>query len=86
MVQGNLELRLRAVGPLWVVGFLDMGDVQAAAKTFVVEEWNYAAGPGLRADTPLGVFRLDLGLRLNDPGVYPDEPTWAVYFGVGETF
>jgi outer membrane translocation and assembly module TamA len=86
MVQGNLELRLRAVGPLWVVGFLDMGDVQAEASAFVVEEWNYAAGPGLRADSPLGIFRLDLGFRLNDPGVYPDEPTWAAYFGVGETF
>jgi outer membrane protein assembly factor BamA len=86
MVQGNLELRLRAVGALWVVGFVDLGDVQAEELTYKTDEWNYTAGPGLRYDSPLGLVRLDVGFRLNDPGVYTDIPTWGMHFGFGETF
>ena len=86
MVQGNLELRWRAVGDLSLVGFVDLGDVQEADRTWVPSEWSYSAGPGARYDSPVGLFRLDLGLRLNDTGVHPGEPMWAVYFGLGETF
>lgn len=86
MVQGNLELRFRAAGPLWLVGFVDMGDVQAADLTWVTSEWNYSAGPGLRYQSPLGLVRLDAGFRLNDPGGYPGEPAWGIYFGLGEAF
>jgi outer membrane protein assembly factor BamA len=85
MVQGNFELRLRAVADLYLVGFADMGDVQAEETEFVPSEWNFSAGPGLRYDSPIGVVRLDVGFRLNDPGVY-DEPPWGLYFGFGETF
>lgn len=60
--------------------------MQAGEVEYIVDEWNYTAGPGLRFDSPVGLFRLDLGFRLNDPGVYPDEPMWAVYFGLRETF
>jgi translocation and assembly module TamA len=63
-----------------------VGDVQADELTWVPDEWNYSAGPGLRYDSPVGLFRLDVGFRLNDPGVFTDEPTWAAYFGFGETF
>lgn len=85
MLQGNFEARFHLFGPLALVAFFDMGDVQAAESTYKVSQWNYAAGPGLRADTPLGLVRLDFGLRLNDPGVY-DEPMWGLYFGLGEAF
>ena len=86
LVQGNLELRLAVGGDFHLVGFFDMGDVQALEREIKVDEWNYSAGPGLRFDSPVGLFRLDVGFRLNDPGIYPDEPMWAVYFGLGETF
>ncbi|MEZ4462387.1 MAG: BamA/TamA family outer membrane protein [bacterium] len=85
LIQGNLELRFRVAKPLWVVAFSDMGDVQAQDLTFDVTQWNYSAGPGVRVDTPLGLVRLDVGFRLNETGVYPDENTWGVYFGLGET-
>ena len=86
MVQGNLELRWRAVGDLSLVGFLDAGDVQSADSSWVPSEWSFSAGPGARYESPVGLFRLDLGLRLNDTGQHPEEPMWAVYFGLGETF
>jgi len=86
MVEGNLELRFRTFGPLYVVGFGDLGDVQAKARTYKPDEWSYTAGGGLRADTPLGLVRLDVGFLLNDPGVYKGEKGWGLYFGFGETF
>lgn len=86
VVQGNLEARFALGAGFGFVAFADAGDVQADELTWVVDEWNYTAGPGLRYDSPVGLFRLDLGIRLNDPGVYPDEPSWAIYFGLGEAF
>lgn len=86
MVQGNFEIRFNVIGPVWLVGFVDVGDVQADELTYVPEEWNFSAGPGLRAETPVGLVRLDFGLRLNDTGVYPDEPSWGLYFGLGEAY
>lgn len=86
LVQGNFEVRQLLGGGFFLVGFLDMGDVQAETLTWVPDEWNYSAGPGVRYDSPVGLFRLDVGFRLNDPGIYTDEPIWAAYFGFGETF
>lgn len=86
MLAGTLELRLALGAGFSLVGFADMGDVQADELAVEPAEWNYSAGPGLRFDSPVGLFRLDFGYRLNDPGLYPDEPRWAIYFGLGETF
>lgn len=84
-VQSNFEMRFRVWGPLSLIGFLDVGDVQAGQGVFKPSEWNFAAGPGIRYDSPVGLIRLDAGFHLNDPGVY-DEPFWAVHFGWGEAF
>ena len=86
MIQANLEMRLLLFSDFYLVGFFDMGDVQAVDLTYKLDEWNFSAGPGLRYDSPMGLVRLDLGFRLNDPGVYPDEPVWGIYFGLGEAF
>ena len=83
MVQGNFEARVEIIKKLSLVGFFDMGDVQAET-TFDPSLWNYSAGPGLRAETPVGVARLDVGFRLNDPGIYTGEPVWGLYFGLGQ--
>jgi outer membrane translocation and assembly module TamA len=71
---------------LWAVGFVDMGDVQEEVATFAPSRLAWSAGPGLRYDSPIGMFRLDLGVRLNDPYPLYDEPRWAVHFGLGESF
>lgn len=83
---GNLELRVPIGGGFGLIGFVDAGDNQAGEVEYVPDEWNYSAGPGLRFDSPLGLIRLDLGFRLNDPGVYAGEPGWAIHFGFGEAF
>ena len=86
LVQANFEIRQVLGGGFFLVAFADMGDVQGETLTWVPDEWNYTAGPGVRYDSPVGLFRLDVGFRLNEPGLYPDEPIWAAYFGFGETF
>lgn len=84
-IQSNIEFRFNIWGPIFLVTFLDIGDVQSKERTFKPKEWNYAAGPGIRYDSSLGLIRLDAGFRLNDPGIY-DEPRWAIHFGWGQTF
>lgn len=84
MVQGNLEARIRLIEVLWLVGFLDVGDVRPGALQLDLTDLNYSAGPGLRAITPLGTARLDLGFRLNDTGRFSDEQMWGIYFGLGQ--
>jgi outer membrane translocation and assembly module TamA len=85
-VLGMLQAMARVAGPVWLVAFADLGDVQSGEAQYVFGDWNYSAGPGLRVDTPLGLVRLDVGFRLNAPGKYPDEPAWAAHFGLGEAF
>jgi outer membrane protein assembly factor BamA len=86
VIQGNLELRVRIVSMFSLVAFVDMGDVQAGVASWRPGQWNFSAGPGLRVDSPIGLVRLDAGFRLNDPGIYPGEASWGIYFGFGETF
>jgi hypothetical protein len=83
---GNVEIRVRAWKGLWVVGFVDVGDVQADIATFHPTRWSWSTGPALRYDSLIGTFRLDLGVRLHDPYPELDEPRWAIHFGLGETF
>lgn len=86
LVLGNLELRVRAVEKLNVVAFFDMGDVRGGVASFSPGNWNYSLGPGLRYDSPVGVFRLDAGFRLNETDQSAGERIWALHFGLGEAF
>ena len=46
-----------------------------------------STGPGLRYDSPIGTFRLDVGFRLNETDQTAFEKRiWAIHFGLGETF
>lgn len=85
-VLGNFEVRVRTWDKLWVAGFVDLGDVRAGVANFVPAQWNYSAGGGLRYDSVIGKFRLDVGVRLNETDLSRDEPIWAVHFGLGESF
>jgi outer membrane protein assembly factor BamA len=85
-VLGNVELRVRAWGKLWTAAFLDVGDVRAGRLDFVPTQWNYSTGAGLRYDSPIGKFRLDVGFRLNETELSRGEPIWALHFGLGESF
>ncbi|KIG13909.1 Outer membrane protein assembly factor YaeT precursor [Enhygromyxa salina] len=85
-VLANFEVRVRTWRQLWIAGFVDAGDVQSEPATFVPAQWNYSAGGGLRYDSPIGKFRLDLGVRLNATPLSAGEPVWALHLGLGESF
>jgi outer membrane protein assembly factor BamA len=85
-VLANFEVRVRTWKQLWVAGFVDGGDVQLGISSFVPAQWNYSAGGGLRYDSPIGKFRLDAGVRLNETLLSEGEPIWAIHFGLGESF
>jgi outer membrane protein assembly factor BamA len=85
-VLGNVEARVRTWKGLWLVSFFDVGDVQSDVATIDPGHWSFSTGPGVRFDSPIGTFRLDLGVRLRDAFGNLDEPRWALHFGLGETF
>lgn len=87
MVLANFEARVRMVDKLSMAAFFDMGDVRAGVASFSPRNWNYSTGPGLRYESPIGTFRLDVGFRLNetDQTTY-EKRIWAIHFGLGETF
>lgn len=86
LVLGNLEARVRATEMLSLVAFVDAGDVRPGLRQFRPSLLNVSAGPGVRLDTPIGVFRLDLGVRLGDTAYGEGERRWALHFGLGEAF
>jgi outer membrane translocation and assembly module TamA len=79
MVLANFETRVRMVDQLYLAGFVDMGDVREDIKAFSPKNWNFAAGPGLR-------YASKIGLRLNETDRSVGERVWAIHFGLGETF
>lgn len=86
MILGNIEARVHATKMLSFAGFFDMGDVQSGINRFRASHLNYSAGPGVRLDTPIGTFRLDVGFRLNDTDYALGQKIWALHFGLGEAF
>jgi outer membrane protein assembly factor BamA len=86
MVNGNAEFRVRTYKELWVATFLDMGDVRDEVATIHPHGWMYSTGGGVRYYTPIGAFRLDVGVRLNDDPRFPEPRIWAIHFGLGEAF
>ena len=86
MVLGNAELRVHTVESVYVVTFLDVGDVQYGVLTVQPSEWNYSVGAGFRFDTPVGKVRFDMGVRVNNPKIYRSEPRWGIHLGLGEAF
>lgn len=72
MVTGFAELRLPIFpGNLWLVGFVDAGELSPTLNTFDGEGWTVSGGVGLRLLLPIlpVPFALDFGFPiLNQPG------------------
>lgn len=86
MVLGNAEVRVRPWDKIELVAFFDAGDVREGIRSFQPRNWNYSIGPGIRYDSPVGIFRLDVGFRLNETDQSFGERGWAIHLGLGEAF
>jgi outer membrane protein insertion porin family len=91
MLDVSHEIRFPVWGRLGGVAFFDYGNVWPDAFTFDLKDLQYAAGPGLRYQTPIGPVRFDLGIQLNPVDNLlvngdPQKRPWRVHFSVGQAF
>lgn len=75
-LEGSIELRTNVLQSLrdglldkvWLVQFLDVGNVWGQMNDLRLETVAVAAGIGIRYDTFFGPFRMDWGFRVYNPG------------------
>jgi translocation and assembly module TamA len=66
-----------------VVGFVDAGNTFKGLDTVTLGGIAFAAGAGVRLDTPVAVLRFDVGMPLPRP---PGGPRTRWYLSVGQAF
>jgi outer membrane protein assembly factor BamA len=85
---------------LWVVAFLDVGNVWPLIEEYRLSSLAVATGMGFRYDTFFGPFRIDFGIRVYDPGNPDPNRRWitqkkffgetladgVLHFGIGHAF
>ncbi|MDP2359728.1 MAG: BamA/TamA family outer membrane protein [bacterium] len=81
---GGVEVRLPLVWKLGLAFFVDAGQVWSDLGGAAPRDLEYAAGPALLLNTPVGPLRADLGLRLGSSD--DDLPNWAVHVSIGHPF
>jgi outer membrane protein assembly complex protein YaeT len=91
MMEVSTEARFGIRGKLSGVLFVDGGNVWLEPWDVQLNDLRWAAGPGLRYDTPIGPMRVDVGVQLNpiDGLVIEGEPEkrkWRVHFSIGQAF
>ncbi len=84
---------------IWLVSFVDVGNLWNEIKDFRPTQLAVSAGLGLRYDTFFGPFRIDWGFRVYNPGEAPGQ-RWITerklfgqtfkegifHFGIGHAF
>ncbi len=91
LVDLSTELRLNLFGSFGAVAFLDAGNVWRAPVDVDLGELLYAAGPGLRWLSPIGVVRGDFAWQLNrlknlQIDGAPERLRWRIHVSIGHTF
>lgn len=84
LLEGSVETRFKIFGPIGAALFVDFGNVWSTSLTYRLNELHYAAGFGLRYDTPIGPIRLDGARMINKQS--SDIPRWEFYISVGQAF
>ena len=87
----SAELRIPVWGNLGGVVFVDAGNVWSNPWDFNFNDMRYAAGPGLRYNTPIGPVRADFGYQLNPiDGLRingkEEERRFRFHFSIGHAF
>jgi outer membrane translocation and assembly module TamA len=83
-MEGSGELRFPIYKELRGVIFLDFGNVFPQIGNLDVGQLKYAAGAGLRYQTPIGPVGIDVGVPLNPIDRGSDKV--QVHFTIGQAF
>jgi outer membrane protein insertion porin family len=83
LVVFNAELRAPIAHGFGVVGFVDTGNVFAAASEIDLGELRTAVGSGVRYKSPFGPIRFDLGFKVHRQ---PGEALTAWFISFGQAF
>jgi len=80
------SLRDGFLDKMWIVTFLDIGNVWGDLKDFRFNSVAMATGIGIRYETPFGPFRLDWGIRIYNPAEASGHQWITQRRLIGETF
>jgi len=83
LVWNLLEIRQSLYKMIGIVFFADVGNVWLEPKDFHFNDLRSCVGLGLRANTPVGIVRLDYGINLQPK---KGEPSGKLYFNMGQAF
>lgn len=77
----NFEVRHHLFWRLSLAAFIEAGNVWRSSYAYDLNDLGYAAGPGLRIETPIGPIRLDVGFPLWNQKKNPQ-----FFISVGQAF
>jgi outer membrane protein assembly factor BamA len=77
------EVRQKLWRFLGVVGFIDGGNVFALGRQFTFGALRWTGGYGLRAETRMGILRVDQGFIIDRK---PGEKPMKIVFSLGQAF
>ena len=83
VVWNLLEIRQSLYRMIGIAFFADVGNVWSGPKDFHFGDLWSCAGFGFRANTPIGIVRLDYGVNLQPK---KGEPDAKLYFNMGQAF
>ena len=91
MLDVSGEVRFPIRGKISGVLFADGGNVWPSDWEAHLRDLRWAAGPGLRYQTPIGAVRVDLGFQINRiPGLIingnPEARHYRLHFSIGQSF
>jgi len=79
----NAEARVPIYRWLNIAGFLDAGNIFEEVADLRIGDLQTSVGFGVRVDSPVGLFRLDLGVPINRRS---GDSSWRLHFGIGQAF